>query len=395
MHTDRTDSEMARKAEDGLRNLGKNLLAWYAQNKRILPWRDVADPYHVWLSEIMLQQTRVEAVKRYYKRFLSTLPTIASLALAEEDVYLKLWEGLGYYSRVRNLHKGALQVMQNFGGQMPCDYDDIISLSGIGSYTASAIASIAFGKKTPAIDGNLLRIFARLQQYGVDIKSNAAKKDAHAFFLNVMNDLEQEDLSEEMSVNPFGDLNQALMDLGSMICLPNGQPLCDACPIANCCKAGKAGNATDFPIVPKKKPRTIEEWTVFVIRDSGKIALSKRKSNGLLAGMYEFPNAKGHLTQENAIEAVKGFGFTPLRIKSLGESRHIFSHKEWYMIGYEVFCDEFEPQVLRENAADYENANLTLQKSKSNIFTADIHEIEAKYSIPSAFAAYRKACVIV
>lgn len=360
-----------------MQNLARNLLIWYREHKRILPWRDVNNPYYTWLSEIMLQQTRVEAVKRYYARFLGTFASIEELAKADEDVYLKLWEGLGYYSRVRNLHKGAVQIMEEFGGEMPNSYDEIIRIAGIGPYTAAAIASISFKQKIPAIDGNLLRIFSRLTKSELDIKSGKAKKEAFAFFMQVMDNMEYDTPLMEGWENPYGDLNQALMDLGATICLPNGIPNCVDCPIRESCMARLTDTVTEYPILQKKKDRKIEERTVLIIRDRGRIALSKRKSAGLLARMYEFPNVEGHLSADAAIRTVKELGFSPLHLKELGKSKHIFSHIEWHMIGYEMLCDELSP-------GDYPDS------SQVDMFLAQISDIENTYSIPSAFQFYRK-----
>ncbi len=377
-----------------MQNAVKKLLYWYKSNKRTLPWRDVSDPYCTWLSEIMLQQTRVEAVKRYYERFLHVFPTIASLAAAKEDEYLKLWEGLGYYSRVRNLHKGAVQIMHEFGGSMPEKYDEIIRIAGIGPYTAAAIASIAFGEKIPAIDGNLLRIFSRLTKNDTDIKSTQCKRDSFAFFNGMMNAAEGDADIQCDFTNPFGDMNQALMDLGATVCVPNGRPQCEVCPIQKMCMANLTDTTMSYPVTTKKKARKIEKKTVLIIRDGGKIALSKRQSKGLLAGMYEFPNANGYMTLDQAVKKAQSYGFSPLVAKECGESRHIFSHKEWHMIGYEIVCDELEP---RENTYAVENPEADFLRDASDetknehIFLAKISEIEEKYSIPSAFSHFRKS----
>ena len=259
----------------------QTLLQWYDEHKRDLPWRDDPSPYHVWLSEIMLQQTRVEAVRGYYARFLEALPTIRSLAEADEDVYLKLWEGLGYYSRVRNLHKAAGQIMREHGGKMPETSGELQKLAGIGPYTSAAIASICFGERIPALDGNLLRVFARLTGYEEDIKSGPAKKAAMQYYL------------ETFPQERPGDYNQALMDLGAVICLPNGAPLCEACPWNGSCVAHARGRETELPVVPAKKKRPVEERTVFLIYYDQRLALRKRPEKGLLAGLYEYPNHGG------------------------------------------------------------------------------------------------------
>ena len=405
------------KTDDSMPDLNA-LLCWYDENRRVLPWREDPTPYHVWLSEIMLQQTRVEAVRGYYDRFLKVLPDIASLAAADEDTYLKLWEGLGYYSRVRNLHKGAVTVMEEYGGRMPETAAELIRIPGIGPYTAAAVASIAFGECIPAIDGNLLRVFARLTRYEEDIKTEAAKKAAYEFYLAAMTKLLQLDEAAETAKaaaakvaastrrpsekegkssdapgadtlcheqqkkrNIPGDVNQALMDLGATVCLPNAVPLCGQCPFEKCCGAHAAGQETDYPAKQAKKERKQEKLTVFLIHDAEKIALRKRAAKGLLAGLYEFPNTPGHLSEEEALQFVREIGFPPLRIRKLPEAKHIFTHKEWHMTGYEILADELA-------GSSEEKSKKPAKKAGSGIFLAEISEIRDVYSVPSAFAAY-------
>lgn len=371
------------------------LLKWYDANRRQLPWREDPAPYHVWLSEIMLQQTRVEAVRRYYLRFLDALPTIDSLAKAEEDVYLKLWEGLGYYSRVRNLHKAAVQIMEDHGGRMPTSSDALQKLAGIGPYTAAAIASICFGERIPAIDGNLLRVFARMTGYMENIKTDAAKKAARDWYLEIFPETArpEDELNaaqagretdalqagrETASSNAgrCGDMNQALMDLGAVICLPNGQPLCGECPWSDACAAHAAGRETSLPVIPAKKRRAIEQKTVFLIYYDQKLALRKRPQQGLLAGLYEFPNTEGRLSRADALAYVQSLGFTPVRLHRLPAARHIFSHREWHMSGWQVLADEWEPFASG-------------QPGEHELFLASAEELTRIYSIPSAFAKYQ------
>ncbi len=361
-----------------------NLLLWYSHNKRILPWREDPSPYHVWISEIMLQQTRVEAVKGYYARFLESLPDIASLAAADEDTYLKLWEGLGYYSRVRNLHKAAVVLMEDYGGQMPAGAADLVKLPGIGPYTAAAISSIAFGEPVPAIDGNLLRVFARLTCYKDSILTPQARKDADAYFAPRIR-LAAETVTPEAAVNGPGTYNQALMDLGATICLPNAAPLCEQCPLAAFCRAHAESRETEFPNRPAKAKRTIEDMTVFLIRFKGGILLRKRPDTGLLASLYEFPNVPGHLKKADALHVVEEMGFGPLRIRRLPPAKHIFTHKEWHMAAWEVFADEWTAfdRTAPERGTQKEPAD------DGRLFIADIDAIENVWSIPSAFAAYR------
>ena len=386
------------------------LLLWYEKNRRILPWREDPTPYHVWISEIMLQQTRVEAVKGYYARFLESLPDIAALAAADEDTYLKLWEGLGYYSRVRNLHKAAVVLMEDYGGQMPASAADLRKLPGIGPYTAAAISSIAFGEPVPAIDGNLLRVFARLTCYEDSILTPQARKDAEAFFGPLIELANAEHLGDDLvtfDASP-GAFNQALMDLGATICLPNAAPLCDKCPLAAFCRAHAEGREMELPNRPAKAQRTIEDMTVFLIRFKGGILLRKRPDTGLLASLYEFPNVPGHLKKADALRTVEEMGFGPLRIKKLPPAKHIFTHKEWHMTAWEVFADEWtafdrtaperrtaeDPAPVQGAAApaDSVSAPADTQKEAADdgrLFIADIDAIRDVWSVPSAFAAYR------
>lgn len=349
---------------------GKKLLSWYDENKRILPWREDPSPYHVWLSEIMLQQTRVEAVKGYYERFLAALPDIAALASAPEDAYLKLWEGLGYYSRVRNLHKAAGVIMEEYGGRMPETVKELRTLPGVGPYTAAAIASIAFGAAEPALDGNLLRIFARMTACEESVAASSVKKKAEDYFRAVMQNAAHADRS--------GDINQALMDLGATVCLPNGAPQCESCPWAGNCAAHSLGRERSFPVTPEKKPRRIEELTVFVILAGSSTILHKRPERGLLAGLYEFPNAVGHLDRNEAEAFVRALGLRPLKLRPLPPAKHIFTHIEWHMTGYEVRADELE---LSDGAEKWH------EEHKGYSITG-LREAQEKYSIPSAFRAY-------
>lgn len=345
------------------------LLEWYDANRRNLPWREDPSPYHVWLSEIMLQQTRVEAVREYYTRFLDALPTIESLAKAEEDVYLKLWEGLGYYSRVRNLHNAAVQIMTEHSGRMPSSSAALQKLAGIGPYTAAAIASICFDERIPAIDGNLLRVFSRMTGYDGNIKADAAKKAAREWYLEVFPGPAQS--------GRYGDMNQALMDLGAGICLPNGLPLCGECPWAERCAAHTAGRQTELPVTPPRKQRTIEEKTVFLIYYDQKLALRKREEHGLLAGLYEFPNAEGKLSREEALAHVQSLGFSAVRLQRLPAAKHIFSHREWHMSGWQVLADEWE----------HFDAG---RPREHELFLASAEELARVYSIPSAFSRYQR-----
>ena len=335
------------------------LIRWYDEGRRILPWREDATPYHVWVSEIMLQQTRVEAVKPYYDRFMKALPDIATLAEAEEEELLKLWEGLGYYNRVRNLKKAAQIVMEKYDGRMPEEYEKQIELPGVGSYTAGAVSSIAYGRRVPAVDGNVLRVLSRLRGDDRDISKSQVRSEI------------EEELQLTMPKDRPGDFNQALMELGAMVCVPTGMPHCTKCPWEKICTAHLKGRELEFPYKTPKKPRTIEEKTVLIIRDETKAALNQRPKKGLLAGMYEFPCLDGHLTRRQVITYLKKEGLSVLRIEPLEESRHIFTHKEWHMIGYAVKVDE-----------------LAKKNSQGSMIFAEPDEIKDKYPIPSAYRVY-------
>ncbi len=341
--------------------ISQPLLAWYDAGRRILPWREEPTPYHVWVSEIMLQQTRVEAVKPYYDRFMTNLSDIKELAEAEEEKLLKMWEGLGYYNRVRNLNKAARIIMKEYGGEMPSSYEELMKLPGIGSYTAGAIASIAYGRKVPAVDGNVLRVLARLRMDERDIMQQSVKKQV------------EEELLLSMPEERPGDFNQALMELGATVCVPNGAPKCEKCPWEKLCRAHAKGREQEFPVKSAKKARTIEKKTILLLRDENKAALKKRPDKGLLAGMYEFPWVEGHLTEEEVLAYLQKIGLSALHIKPLADSKHIFTHKEWHMKGYAVRVDE-----------------LSEKKGEKEFIYVDAKEAVETYPIPSAFAAYLK-----
>ena len=339
------------------------LLAWYDQNRRVLPWRESPTPYHVWISEIMLQQTRVEAVRAYYARFLARFPDIPSLAAADEGEVLKCWEGLGYYSRGRNLHRAAQVLVEQYGGRMPAGREEIRRLPGIGAYTSAAIASIAFGERVPAVDGNLLRIFSRMSCCGEEIGNDRTKKLAEAYYLALM----PEDRP--------GDFNQALMDLGSGICAARGVPDCGACPWQRDCLAKSAGRQLEFPVKAPKKARRAEKRTVLVIWRDGRILLRQRPGNGLLAGLWELPNLTGILSEAEVRKACFALGLELGRITPLGEAKHVFTHLEWQMAGYE--------------AAAVSDGGIAPEGGGILVWAAP-EEIRDKYPVPSAFDAFRE-----
>ena len=340
------------------------LLTWYDNNRRILPWRENPTPYRVWVSEIMLQQTRVEAVKPYFERFMNRLPDIGALAGASEEELLKLWEGLGYYNRVRNMQRAALQVMEEYGGRMPDTYEELLKLKGIGSYTAGAIASIAYGRAVPAVDGNVLRVISRIRADARPI-SDAKVKQAV-----------EQDLLRVIPPDRPGDFNQAMMEIGACVCIPNGAPRCGECPLAQICAAHEQGAELEYPKKASAKPRIIEEKTILVIRDENKAAIRKRDKKGLLAGMYEFPSLSGFCTAEEVCEYLADNGIRTLRIQPLQEATHIFTHKEWHMKGYMIRVDELEMSSPGTGIKDW--LYITPEETKEN------------YPIPKAFAAYTK-----
>ena len=341
-----------------LREAVEPVIQWYRENHRDLPWRNTRDPYRIWVSEIMLQQTRVEAVKRYYERFLSELPTVKELAEVPEDRLMKLWEGLGYYNRVRNMQKAARQVMEEYQGEFPHTYDTIRSLAGIGNYTAGAVSSFAFGIPKPAVDGNVLRVLSRIL---------ASEEDIMKAGVRSWMDRAVEEVIPEQNASDF---NQGLIELGALVCVPNGDPRCRECPAAGLCLAREKGIQTRLPVKAKAKARRIEKRTVLIFRDARGVAIRKRPSRGLLAGLYELPNVEGHLTGRQAADYGKSIGLMPVRVRKLEDAKHIFSHVEWHMIGYEMLVDELEKSCGAE------------------MIFAKKEELETVYSIPSAFESY-------
>ena len=285
------------------------LVEWFRENKRDLPWRKRMDAYRVWISEIMLQQTRVEAVKPYYERFLKELPDVKALAEVPEDRLLKLWEGLGYYNRARNLKEAACQIMEKYDGRFPETYEEIRGLKGIGNYTAGAISSFVYNIPKPAVDGNVLRVVSRITADDGDITKTSVKA-------KIENEVE-----EVIPAEAAGDFNQSLIELGAVVCVPNGEPKCGICPVSRICLAHAEGRETEFPVKRKKKERRIEKRTILVFRDNEKTAVRKRPDTGLLAGMYEFPGRERHMKQSEVIEYAKELGLMPIRVKKAGKRK--------------------------------------------------------------------------
>lgn len=344
------------------------LLQWYQRNARILPWRSDPTPYHVWLSEIMLQQTRVEAVKEYYHRFLIDIPDIATLAVIPEERLMKLWEGLGYYNRARNLKKAAQIILTEYHGQFPDNYDDILSLPGIGSYTAGAISSIAFSKPVPAVDGNVLRVTMRLSGSTADISSTRLKKEM------------EEILKPVIPANCPGTFNQAIMDLGAMVCIPNGTPCCaspeseNVCPLSSICETCRRGLWASIPYKAPKKPRKIENRTIVILEYQNCYSIQKRPEKGLLAGLWEFPSFDYHLSPDELDFTLGQEELSVESLQLLGDARHIFSHIEWHMIGYLVHLSD--DQKIPDSLSD-----LTFASPK---------ELAETYPLPNAFSFYQK-----
>lgn len=309
--------------ESILQSLPGALLPWYEKNKRQLPWRQDRDPYRVWLSEIMLQQTRVEAVKRYYARFLQNLPGIQSLANCDDDRLHKLWEGLGYYSRVRNLKKAAQIIVQQHGGHFPQDHGQVLDLPGIGEYTAGAICSICFDLPTPAVDGNVLRVLSRILNDHTPIDMPVQKKRLTQALKRIY-------------PPQAGAFTQALMELGATLCGPNRAPECHACPCRTFCRAKQAGTAQSLPVKSPKKERRREGRTVFILHCDGRYALTKRPAKGLLAGLWQFPDVPGTLEPEQALDVLAAMGLSVADITLQRELSHIFTHVQWDMRGFYV-----------------------------------------------------------
>jgi len=317
---------MDQQAEQ-LKKLAAPLLAWYDDNRRILPWREEVSAYRTWVSEIMLQQTRVAAVLPYFDRFMAAFPTVESLAAADTERLMKLWEGLGYYSRARNLQKAAQIVTEQYGGTFPDIYEKLTALPGIGDYTAGAILSIAFGQRIPAVDGNVLRLAARITGCDADVLDAGNRKMFRGW------------MAEAMPADRPGAYNQALMDLGAMVCQPGGEPLCDRCPAATFCRARQGGRQRELPVRIRKKEKRVEQLTVFLLRRGGQTALRQRPDTGLLAGLWEYPNVPGALDETAAARQLADWGFTPHRWVKKLEAKHEFTHIRWEMTDYVLEVD--------------------------------------------------------
>jgi len=339
-------------------DFANRLLAWYDKEARVLPWRSDPTPYRVWISEMMLQQTRVETVIPYFNRFISEIPDIPTLAAIDEDKLLKLWQGLGYYSRALNLKKAAIIIQSEYGGKLPPDRKTLQKLPGIGPYSAGAISSIAFQQVETLMDGNVLRVIARLKGIDTDI----GEKVTQTGIQEILEGLIPEDRP--------GDFNQALMELGATRCLPNGTPLCDNCPVSDLCLAAIENRTAEIPVKTAKKPREIQKQTVLVLYHKGAYGIEKRKNGGLLAKMWALPMVAGHLNEEECSEYLKDAGYDIASVSLLPPAKHVFSHIEWNMTGYYVELDAIGNQ--------------------SDLTWATPEQVESQYAIPTAHAFYFK-----
>ena len=326
-----------------LEQLVEPLLEWYSHHARVLPWREEPTPYRVWVSEIMLQQTRVEAVKPYFERFVLELQDVRALAECEEERLLKLWEGLGYYNRVRNMQAAAQTVVAEYNGELPSDYEELLKLKGIGHYTAGAIASIAYGQPVPAVDGNVFRILMRVAEDTSDITKQSVKKKVEQLLWPII------------PRKRAASFTQAMMELGATVCVPNGEPNCEECPWSFACLAKKHGTAMLLPVKQKAKARKIEQRTILLIRDGERILLHKRPKKGLLAGMYEFPNLKGQLTEEEALEFVRSIALLPLRIEPLEDAKHILESRDFrqYVLDVGIHISGRSLRITSKDIEDY------------------------------------------
>lgn len=364
-----------KSAENGIKvQIVSPLLDWFADNARKLPWREDARPYYVWISEIMLQQTRVMAVKEYFARFVRELPDIEALANVTEERLLKLWEGLGYYSRAKNLKKAAVIVMEEYNGKLPEKTEELLKLPGIGAYTAGAIASIAYNQVAAAVDGNVLRVMARLLGDFSDIGRESVRRDFEKQLLRVM----PRDFP--------GAFNQALMELGALVCVLNGKPHCTECPLREFCVAYRENSWDKLPVKAAKKPRRIEERTVFLIEGEKGFFVRRRKESGLLSGLWEYPSVQGIKTEE---EVRTMFCDNVAKIQPLGAAKHIFSHIEWRMFGYYIRLRQFSPQsekICFQKEGEHDIMDYIL-----DCIPVTFEKLRAEYSIPAAFSAYQKA----
>ncbi len=379
-----------------LSDLIPKLTAWFAVNARPLPWRaapeEAPDPYHVWVSEIMLQQTRIEAVKRYYARFMKALPTVGDLAACEENKLLKLWEGLGYYNRVRNMQKAAGMVMEQHQGKLPPGYAELLRLPGFGPYTAGAVASICFHEPVCAVDGNVLRVFARLRNDDSDVLDPKTKRTVERLLMYMFKGpaAAQQEAPQIQSGPGFdpGVFNQSLMELGETVCVPGASPHCEVCPVQHICKAYRYGTQAQLPVRIKKTKRRIEQKTVLVICDRERTVLRRRSGSCLLAGFYELPSLPGHVSSEEVLEWLRDNQIRALRIRSLPPAKHLFTHVEWQMTGFYILAEELEFPEGTEQTDEHAGETDIPDCFHEKLFAVSPALLEEQYPIPGAFASY-------
>lgn len=324
-------------------NIKKPLLQWYHKNHRDLPWRHYTDPYHVWISEIMLQQTRVEAVKDYYTRFMIECPDVYSLSRLSDERLMKLWEGLGYYNRARNLKKTAGIIVNDYDGVFPKSYEEVLALPGIGEYTAGAICSICYDANTPAVDGNVLRVMTRLSDWYAVIDEQKTKRQARELLLNLY------------SHGDCGFLTQGLMELGATVCVPKGLPGCIDCPLQKQCKAFESGTYGKLPVRKEKKRRKVVDMTVFILHDGDLYGIRKRPDKGLLANMWEFLNVENKLSTKAALQYVSDAGFEPVLVEKMISHTYVFTHVEWNMEAYYIRCNRMTDALKWIHLSDFES----------------------------------------
>ncbi len=342
--------------QEHLADIVEPLMKWFETNKRELPWRADRQPYHIWISEIMLQQTRIEAVKKYYEKFMKELPDVESLSLISEEKLLKLWEGLGYYSRAKNLKKAAEMIMQEYDGAFPDSYEQLLKLPGIGEYTAGAIASICFNEKVTAVDGNVLRVISRV----LGSKKNVLLPETKKAITQKLT---------EMIPEQSGIFNEALMELGEIICLPNGTPECQRCPIQSNCISYKEHLTAEIPVrIKKLKRKKAEKTVLLLITDDHRIAIEKRTEKGLLSGMYQLPNVDGFYTEEELPLLLQECQLTAAETSFIKNAKHTFTHIDWYMKGYLV----------------------TVREKCSRFLWVSPQELSEQYPLPTAFQTFTK-----
>lgn len=334
-----------------LKDIDQMLLPWYFEKKRVLPWRENHNPYRIWISEVMLQQTRVEAVISYFNRFTKKLPSIYDLAQVDDDTLFKLWEGLGYYNRARNMKKMAQIVVEQYHGQIPSTYEEMIKLPGIGPYTAGAILSIAYQKKYACVDGNVLRVIHRYLGDFSNIEEEQTKKRT-------------KQLLEEILPEDVSSFNQSLMELGALICLPNGKPLCTSCPLNKKCIAYLEQKTEIIPVKNKKKERKKESYTFFLLHQNDKYFIEKRKEQGLLASLYGFLNVKETLSIQDAKKYIESLGWKVISIQKLPSKKHIFTHIEWEMLPYLIETEQKENSLFVTKKEMKENYSIPTAMQK-------------------------------